>query len=123
MLVNTRPCFSDAVGGVPKHSDLEPDCFLAKGNGKPDCIGDIQVPEEGGRVLVFNRYDSFAARFPDVAWSVLDTMAFRSRWFLLFGRRLIILVQSDDPEIFFEPVGGCRVMWNQREWLRSSRGL
>ena len=21
--------------GVPKHSDFEPDCFLAKGNGKP----------------------------------------------------------------------------------------
>ena len=88
-----------------------------------DCISDIEVPEEGGRVLVFNRYDSFAARVPDIAWSVLDLMEFRSRRFLLFGRRLIILVQSDDPEISFEFVGGCSVMWNPREWLRSSRHL
>jgi len=88
-----------------------------------DCISDIEVPEEGGRVLVFNRFDSFAAKVPHVAWSVLDIMESRSRQFLLFGRRLIILVQSDDPEISFELVGGCPVMWNTREWLSSNRGL
>lgn len=88
-----------------------------------DCIGDIDIPEEGGRVVVFNRYDSFAARFSDVAWSVLDIMEFNSRRLLLFGRRLIVLVQSDDPEIFFKPVGGRPVMWNQREWLNTSRHL
>ena len=88
-----------------------------------DCINDIEVPEEGGRVLVFNRYDSFTARVPHVAWSVLDLMEFRSRRFLLFDKRLIILVQSDDPEISFERVGGCSVMWNPREYPNSSRGL
>ena len=88
-----------------------------------DGISDIEVPEEGGRVLVFNRYDSFAARVPHVAWSVLDLMEFRSRQFLLFGRRSMILVQSDDPEISLELGGGCSVMWDPREWLRSSRGL
>ena len=71
-----------------------------------DSIGDIEIAEEGGRVLVFNKYDSYAARFPDVAWSVLDILEINSRRLLLFGRRLIVLVQSDDPEISFERVGG-----------------
>jgi len=88
-----------------------------------DCIGDVEIPEAGGRVIVFNRYDSFAARFPEVAWSVLDIMEINSRRLLLFSRRLIVLVQSDDPEIFFEPVGGRPVMWSRTEWLNTSRGL
>jgi len=90
-------------------------------NALNDCIGDIGVPEEGGRVLVFNRYDSFAANEPQLAWSVLDIMEVNSRRLLLVGRRLIILVQSDDPGISFESVGGRAVMWNTREWLNTSR--
>jgi RNAse (barnase) inhibitor barstar len=88
-----------------------------------DCISDIEVQLEAGRVLVLNRYDYFAAKFPDVAWSVLDVMEINSRRLLLFGLRLIILVQSDDPEISFDPVGGRPVMWNTREWLNKARGL
>lgn len=88
-----------------------------------DCISEIEIPREGGRVLVLNRYDYFAAKFPDVAWSVLDVMEINSRRLLLFGLRLIILVQSDDPGISFAPVGGRPVMWNIREWMSKSRGL
>lgn len=86
-----------------------------------DCIGDLEIPDEGGRVLVFNKYDSFAARVPHVAWAVLDIMETNSRHLLLFGKRLIILVQSDDQGITFEPVGGHAVMWNSKEWLNQSR--
>ena len=88
-----------------------------------DCIGDIEIPDEGGRVLVFKRYDSFAAKLPDVAWSVLDIIDNNSRRLLLFGKRLITLVQSDDPAISFERVGSNPVMWNINEWLNKSRGL
>ena len=81
------------------------------------------MPESGGRVLVFNKYDSFATKVPQVAWAVLDIVEINSRRMLLFGRRLIILVQSDDPEISFEPIGASSVMWNRKEWLNESRGL
>ena len=87
------------------------------------CIGDIEIPDEGGRVLIFNKYDSFTAKLPHVAWSVLDITETNSRQLLLFGKRLIILVQSDDPAISFEPVGGRTVVWNSSEWLNTSRGL
>ena len=92
-------------------------------NALNDCISDIEISEESGRVLVFNRYDFFAAKAPHVACSVLDIMEINSRRLLLFGRRLIILVQSDDPGISFEPIGGRSVMWNEKEWLNRSRGL
>jgi hypothetical protein len=86
-----------------------------------DCLSDLEISDEGGRVLVFNKYDSFAAKAPHVAWSVLDIMETNSRGLLLFGKRLIILVQSDDPAISFEPVGGRAVVWNSAEWLDQSR--
>jgi RNAse (barnase) inhibitor barstar len=88
-----------------------------------DCLSDVDVPENGGRVLVFQRYDTFAAKMPDVAWTVLDIIETNSRLFLLFGQHLITLLQSDDPQIQFNAVGGCPVMWNNREWLNKNRGL
>ncbi|HLM62072.1 MAG TPA: barstar family protein [Pyrinomonadaceae bacterium] len=88
-----------------------------------DCLRDIEVPKEGGRVLVFNCYDAFAAKMPEVAWHVLDILETNSRTYLLFGRRLLTLLQSNDPEIQFKSVGACPVSWNNREWLKKNRGL
>jgi hypothetical protein len=42
---------------------------------------------------------------------------------MLFGKRLIILVQSDDPLIVFDGLGGVRATWNSREWLNKNRGV
>jgi RNAse (barnase) inhibitor barstar len=88
-----------------------------------DCLCEIEVPETSGRVLVFRRYDAFAAKMPEVAWHVLDILESNSRTYLLFGRRLLTLLQSDDPEIQFESVGARPVSWNGREWLNKNRGL
>ena len=86
-----------------------------------DCLSDLEISDEGGRVVVLNRYDSFAAKCPYAAWAILEIMERNSRYHLLFGRRLIVLVQSDDPEISFEPIAGQRVTWNVREWASSRR--
>jgi hypothetical protein len=100
-----------------------PDYYGRNLNALKDCISDIEIPEGSGRVLLFRRYDTFAAEHPKVAWYVLDIIENQSRLLLLFGRRLLALVQSDDPKISFEPVGARPVMWNRREWLNKSRGL
>ena len=105
-------------------STLEfPDYFGQNLDALNDCLSDIDVPENSGRVLVFHRYDDFAAKLPEVAWTVLDIIETNSRRFLLFGQHLITLLQSDDPRIQFQVVGGCPVMWNNREWLDKNRGL
>jgi hypothetical protein len=87
-----------------------------------DCMSYVEIPDEGGRALVLSRYDVLNRAMPEFAAHVLDIVATQSRHHLLFGRRLIALVQSDDPDIAFEPVGACAVGWNPRERLYSTRG-
>ena len=88
-----------------------------------DCIGEIEVPDSGGRAIVLRRFDLFTQRQPRVAQIILDILASASWHFLLFGRRLLTLAQSDDPRIQFEPIGAHSVLWNPREWMDKNRGL
>lgn len=92
-----------------------------------DCLRDVVDHEYGwrpnatGLVLVFDGYDAFAHCRPRSAQAVLDIIAGRSRSALLFGRRLLCLVHSDDPHIRFDPVGAVPVVWNDAEWLDANR--
>jgi RNAse (barnase) inhibitor barstar len=88
-----------------------------------DCLSDLEIPDDGGLALVLTRFDAFASTHRDVAQAVLDIIATQSRGFLLFGRRLFAMIQSDDPAIRFDPVGATPVGWNPKEWLNASRGL
>ena len=88
-----------------------------------DCLGDIHLLDNGGCILKFLHFDYFLTRFPEVAWNILDIVADNSRRFLFQGKRLIGLVQSDDPRIELKPVGATPVIWNPQEWLSANRGL
>lgn len=88
-----------------------------------ECVAELAVPDDGGMALVFRRFDAFAKAQPQLAQTILDSLETTSRRFLLTGRRLIALVQSDDPRIRFERVGAMPVTWNPREWLDSDRGV
>jgi len=88
-----------------------------------DCLCDIDVHKESGRALVFHRYDAFAAKQPEVAWTVLDIIESNSRLYLLSGKRLLTLVQSDNPQIQFNGLGAQHANWNRREWLNANRDL
>ncbi|MFM9444635.1 barstar family protein [Streptomyces acidiscabies] len=93
-----------------------------------DCLGDVacyggydDAPEGTGLVLVFTDYDQFAATCPRAAQVVLDIIADQARQAAVLRHRLICLVQSNDPQIRFEPVGAMPVMWNSDEWSDASR--
>ena len=88
-----------------------------------DALAELDIPPGGGVAVQMRRYDRFAKTEPHLAWSVLDALETTSRRLLLTGRRLLTLVQSDDPRIKFERVGAMPVNWNPREWLESDRGL
>jgi hypothetical protein len=88
-----------------------------------DDLLDLAIPENSGRVLVFYQYDQFMTQAPEIAGEVLDIIAYSARYYLLFGLRLMILVQSNDPKLSFKKVGGCPVSWNNRERLNKDRGL
>ncbi|WP_433973903.1 barstar family protein [Tunturiibacter lichenicola] len=96
-----------------------------------DCLKDVEVPDGSGLAIVLDSYDLYArnvglaGKNPDTraAETVLDILARCSRYFLLRGRRFIILVQSDDPLLAFEGLAGISTHWNRREWLNKDRGL
>jgi len=89
-----------------------------------DCLGDVacyggynDAPEGAGLVLVLTDYDRFATACPRAAQVVLDIIADQARQAAVLRRRLICLVQSNDPQIRFEPVGAMPVLWNDDEAL------
>jgi RNAse (barnase) inhibitor barstar len=93
-------------------------------------LDDLVVPDSGGLALVLNHYDRFfkparnlSSDERSTAEVVLNIFAKAVRHHMLFGRRLLILVQSDDPKIEFGRLGGVAAWWNHREWLNKNRGL
>jgi len=108
-----------------------PDYYGKNVNALKDCLDDLPVPEVGGMALRLNRYDAYAKGTGTAlmhsgrseADVVLDILACASRHFLLTGRRFVTLVQSDDPHLAFEGLGGMAAQWNPREWLNKNRGL
>lgn len=93
-----------------------------------DCLGDVacyggydDAPEGAGLVLAFTDYDGFATTCPRAAQIVLDIIADQARRAAVLRRHLIGLVQSNDPQIRFEPVGAMPVLWNNDEALDARR--
>jgi len=100
-----------------------PDLYGRNLDALNDCLSDVEIPDDTGRLLVFQRFDCFATSIPEAASGVLDIIELNARRFLLFGRRLVTLIQSNDPGISFNLVGARPVTWNPREWLNKDRGL
>mgnify|MGYP000942301743 CR=1 FL=1 len=84
-----------------------------------DCLGDANIIDQDTAVVLLH-FNDFSRENPR-AWLVLDIIANASWFHLLFGTRLLGLVQSTDPQISFESVGARPVIWNPREWFDSSR--
>jgi hypothetical protein len=94
-----------------------------------DCLRDIAsrmygTPHDSsGTALVLRHFDHFAKTHASVAQALLDIWAGRAWDGLLIGHLMMCLVQSDDREITFQPVGPRPVGWNAKEWPKSKRGL
>ena len=100
-----------------------PDYYGKTLEGLYDCLCDLDIPPDAGLALVFDRFDSFARQCHSVAQAMLDITQGVSRHYLLFGHRFLVLVQSDDPQLAFEPLGAVPANWNHREWSKKSRDL
>lgn len=80
-----------------------------------DCLRDVAMHEYGtdrdatGTVLVCTGYDTFARREPSAAQVILHIIATQARFAMLFGHRLVCLVQADE-DVHFEPVGAAPVL-------------
>jgi hypothetical protein len=127
----------DAAGWADEgdmHRDLAatlnfPDYYGHNLHALNDCLRDVAAARYGvdpgvtGLALVVLNYDGFTGARPQLAHSLLDIFATQARAAALIGRRMMCLVQSNDPKIRFEPVGATPVIWNPAEWLDSSRSV
>ncbi len=107
-----------------------PDYFGRNLDALNDCMSDVasggygwDVGADTGLVIVLRGFDAFAAGNRRIAQTMLDIIAVQARYAMLFGHRIICLVQSNDPRLDFEPVGAALVAWNDAEWLDSERGF
>src|SRR6202022_408959 len=96
------------------HDDLSrklsfPDYYGMNWNALNDCLReDLIVRDDGGTVLLFDGFDAYAkgagaglmSSGRSEAETLLDIVARASRQFSLTGRRLIVLIRSDDPRMY-----------------------
>jgi hypothetical protein len=85
-----------------------------------DVLKDIDVPDVGGVAVVLRA----AGAAIDRAEPVIEALADASRYWLLFGRRFVVLAQTHDPR-YQGPahLGATPAEWNPREWLNAARNL
>jgi hypothetical protein len=72
-----------------------------------DCLTDLPIRDDGGAVLVLNRFNVYASGSGSAlmhsgrteAEVVLDVMAGACRFFLVNGKRFMVLVQTENLDI------------------------
>jgi hypothetical protein len=94
-------------------------------DGFNDFVWQLEFENCTGVVLCLNRFEVVCQRARDLAIDILDILADNQRHHMLFGNRLLTLVQSQDAELDqrIGRIGGFLPIWNRREWLLRDRGL
>lgn len=116
------------LGDMARRLDF-PDYFGHNADALDDCLGDVASGEYGwdvsatGLVVLLRRFDAYVRTNHRSAQKLLDILSRNARKGLLIGNRLLCVVQTDDPQSSFEPVGAMSVDWNDAERLDSSRGV
>jgi RNAse (barnase) inhibitor barstar len=100
-----------------KEKLLFPDYYGENWDALKDCLSDIEIAD-AGQIVVFRHLDNFDA---NRVHKLLDIFSRNSRLQMLFGKRLIVLAQVDNPNYQIDQVGATPVMWNGAEWLDSNR--
>jgi hypothetical protein len=117
----TRWSSEDDLHGHLKKELAFPEYYGRNLDALDECLGEMAFHSKGGAALVFWRYDAFQRTQSVLAQTLLDIVAGASYRHLANGRKLLALVQSDDPSIHFDPVGKRPVIWNMKEYFVKSR--
>jgi len=106
--------------------DKKLDFDICCGGGLPsleDCLRDVIISPEEGRVLVFKNFDIFFHQMPEYAWNVLDILELKSRDHLLYDQIFVMFLQSNDENLCafsgsLKFIGGTRVNFRDISYLR-----
>lgn len=86
-----------------------------------DCLGDMLNPKNRGLLIILRNFDDFAAHNASLTENLLDIISITSRRWLLSGSFLIGAIQSNDPDLDFNALGGIKPFWNANEWFDDER--
>jgi len=103
------------------HEDLAtelnfPDYYGKNLDALTDCLVELEI-NDPGLVLVFSRFDTLGEETRDTLTDIFDHA---SRAQLSLGKKMIGLLQVDDPKTTFSPIQ-YSIIWNSKEWLDSNR--
>ncbi len=89
-----------------------------------DClVNDLFIPEDGGVAMVFMGFDTFYINNEAIAHEILECLDLGSRRRLLYGERLVTLLQLCDEKIIIRDIGRHTIMWNLREFLDIGKAI
>lgn len=86
-----------------------------------DCLRDLCSSYTRGLILVFRNFDDLVDYNKDICEDLLEVVAVNSYRCLVNGQRFICLIQSKDPDLNFEKIGGISPQWNSAEWFDKHR--
>lgn len=72
-------------------------------------------------LLVFRNFDSLRKRSRATAHGILDVFTHNEREHLIYGLRLLCFVQTSDPDLRIDGLGGRSAHWNSEEWQDRKR--
>ena len=107
----------DRMHKLLKEKLLFPDYYGENWDALNDCLSDMEISDTG-QIVVFRHLDNFDK---SCVQKLLDIFARNSRLQMLFGKRLLVLAQVDNPNYQIDQVGATPVIWNGAEWLDSNR--
>lgn len=93
---------------------------LANFDALDDSLTDMDVPEAGGLAIVLDNFDGGSERNE----VLIHVLAEASRWWLLFGRLVVVLLRTDD--VRYEgprDLGATCAWWNPREFTPADRDV
>jgi RNAse (barnase) inhibitor barstar len=94
-----------------------PDYYGSNFDALNECLQDLKI-KETGLVIVLEHFDAWDQGKGRVLIEIFDRA---SRFHLLLGERIILLIQVDDPNATFDPIGSTSPIWNRREWFIKDR--
>ncbi len=78
-----------------------------------DCLSDVEIPGEG-LIVVLKHFDIVPE---EIGQNIVDVFANNSRRHILFGRKLILLIQVSSRAFEMPNVGATPILWNGAEFF------
>lgn len=119
--INVSDWTSKTIHPNLEHSLDFPDYYGRNLDAFADCLDDMYDKKYTGLLIVFRHFDKLIEQDKSESKGILDVIARISRQWMISGQRLLCLIQSDNPDLEIDKIGGYHLTWNAAEWFSDKR--